>query len=112
MSRNSGAPAPWRTAVRMRLRFGPEKGENNAREKGALGEPHLYEREVRVRETQRTEKDTAELAPWQGGVRSSWLFACLQLQPFANLDSTRQETSDNQLFGSPWWVFKVYLLTE
>lgn len=64
----------------------PEKGENNARKKGALGEPHLYqqealwrkrggslfcgpqpEREVRVRETQRTEKDTAGLTPWQGG---------------------------------------------
>lgn len=34
-------------------------------------------------------------------VRSCWLLRSLQLQPFASLDSRRQETSDNPFFGSP-----------
>ena len=46
MGRNSGAPAPRRTAVRKRLRFRPEKGQSKAKEDGALGEPCLSQQEA------------------------------------------------------------------
>lgn len=46
------------------------------------------EREVRVREVQRTEADEGGLCSLASGGKISWLLASLQLQPFANLDST------------------------